>query len=198
MRENDFIEKESRAVELTNLGRLQEAEEIYRQLILIDPCNYIAYANLAVLCGIQKRFEELIQLLEEALRLKPNFPEAHNSLGNAYKAHGNLSAAVVSYCKALQLKPNFSEAYNNLGVALKEQGNFEAAIASYQQALWLKPNYPEALNNLGNALMRHGDLTAAIYVYKSALKIKPGSPEFFSSLGVALHAQGAAAAIVLQ
>ena len=193
---NNSLEKERRAVELTNLGRLQEAEEIYRELILIDPCNYIAYANLAVICGIQKRFEELIELLEEALRLKPNFPEAHNSLGNAYKAQGDLSAAVVSYRKALQLKPSFPEAYNNLGVALKEQGDFAAAIASYQKALWLKPNYSEALNNLGNAFMRKGDLTAAIHVYKSALKLKPRSPGFFSSLGVALHALGDLAAAI--
>ena len=68
------IAKERQAIALTNQGRLQEAEEIYRQLILVDPGNHIAHANLAALCGMQGRFEELIELLKTALKLRPNFP----------------------------------------------------------------------------------------------------------------------------
>ena len=184
------IAKEQQAVALTNQGRLQEAEEIYRQLILVDPGNHIAHANLAALCGIQGRFEELIELLKTALQLRPNFPEAHNSLGNAFKAKGDLSAAIVSYNKALQLKPSFPEAYNNLGVALKEQGDLAAAIDSYHRALLLKSDYPEAYRNLGNALLRKGDLRAAIQAYKSALKLRSKASGFYSSLGVAFHELG--------
>ena len=184
------IAKERQAIALTNQGRLQEAEEIYRQLILVDPGNHIAHANLAALCGMQGRFEELIELLKTALKLRPNFPEAHNSLGNAFKARGDLSAAIVSYNKALQLKPSFPEAYNNLGVALKEQGDLAASIDSYYRALLLKSDYPEAYKNLGNALLRRGDLGAAIQAYKSALKLRSKASDFYSSLGVAFHERG--------
>ena len=76
----DHSNKEQQAVELTNQGKLQEAEAIYRELISGGTSNHIVYGNLAALCGIQGRFDELIKLLREALDLKPNHPEAHNNL----------------------------------------------------------------------------------------------------------------------
>jgi len=76
----DHSNKEQQAVELTNQGKLQEAEAIYRELISAGTSNHIVYGNLAALCGMQGRFDELIKLLREALDLKPNHPEAHNNL----------------------------------------------------------------------------------------------------------------------
>lgn len=187
---NDFTVKERQAVELTNRGQFLEAEVIYRSLILMEPDNHIAYANLAALCGMQGRFEELFDLLKTALQLRPNFPEAYNSLGNAFKAQDDFAAAIISYDKALQLKPGFPEACNNLGVVLKEQGDLTAAIAAYQRALKFNPNYSEACSNLGNALLRHGNLTSAIESYKSALRLKPNVSSFYSSLGAAFHERG--------
>ena len=129
-------------------------------------------------------------LSNTALQLKPNYPDAHNNLGNALKEQGDLTAAIASYNTALQLKPNYPDAHNNLGNALKEQGDLTAAIASYNTALQLKPNYPDAHNNLGNALKEQGDLTAAIASYNSALQLKPNYPEAHNNLGNALKEQG--------
>ncbi|HBH73456.1 MAG TPA: hypothetical protein DDY43_08430, partial [Synechococcales bacterium UBA10510] len=123
-------------------------------------------------------------------QLKPNYPEAHNNLGNALKEQGDLDAAIASYKTALQLKPNYPEAYNNLGITLKEQGDLAAAIASYNTALQLNSNYPEAHNNLGIALKDQGDLDAAITSYNTALQLKPNYPEAHNNLGNALKEQG--------
>ncbi|MCT0214745.1 tetratricopeptide repeat protein, partial [Synechococcus sp. CS-1330] len=166
----DHSQQEQQAVALINQGKLQEAEAIYRGLITAGTRNHIVYCNLAAICGMQGRFDDLIELLKKALQLKPNYPDAHNNLGVALKEQGDLDAAIASYNSALQLKPNYPEAHNNLGNALKEQGDLDAAIASYNTALQLKPNYPEAHNNLGVALQEQGDLDAAIASYNSALQ----------------------------
>ena len=123
-----------------NQGKLQEAETIYRELIAAGTVNHIVYGNLAAVCGMQGRFEELIKLLHQALELKPNYPEAHINLGNAFKEKGDLTAAIASYNTALQLKPNCPEVHYNLGIAFKDRGDLTAAIASYNKALQLKPN----------------------------------------------------------
>ena len=173
----DHAAKEQQAVALINQGKLQDAEALYRDLIAAGTKNHIVYGNLAAICGMQGRFDELIELLKKALQLKPNYPDAHNNLGTALQEQGDLDAAIASYNTALQLKPNYPEAHYNLGIALKEQGDLTAAIASYNTALQLKPNYPEAHNNLGNALKEQGDLTAAIASYNTALQLKPNYPE---------------------
>ena len=46
---------------------------------------------------------------QEALRLKPDFAEAHNNLGNALRDQGQLAAAVAHYQEALCLKPDYAE-----------------------------------------------------------------------------------------
>ncbi len=177
-------------------GKLQEAEAIYRDLIAAGTRNHIAYGNLAALCGMQGRFDELLELLKKALQLNPNYPEAHYNLGNALKDKGDLSAAITSYNTALQLKPNYPEAHNNLGNVLKDKGDLSAAIASYNTALQLNPSFPDAHNNLGNALQDKGDLTAAIASYNAALQLNPNFSDAHNNLGNALKDKGDLAAAI--
>ncbi len=180
----------SAAVVLINQEKFQEAEAIYRELISGGTRNHTVYGNLAAICGMDGRFDELIKLLRKALELKPNYPDGHNNLGLALKEKGNLDAAIAYYNTALQLKPNHPEAHYNLGIALQEKGDLTAAITSYNFTLQLKPNYPQAHNNLGTALQEQGDLTGAIASYKTALQLKPNYPEAHSNLGLALQEQG--------
>ena len=92
-----------------------------------------------------------------ALQLKPNYPSAHNNLGNALKKQGNLDAAIASYNSALQLQPNNTELHNNLGNAHKDRGDLEAAIACYNSALQLEPNDAEAHWNSSVTMLLGGD-----------------------------------------
>ena len=98
--------QEQKAIALSNQGRFQEAEAIYRALISAGTTNHMTYGNLAVLCGMSGRFDELIKLLRKALELEPDFPEAHNTLGIAFKKQYHLDAAIASYKTALQIKYN--------------------------------------------------------------------------------------------
>ncbi len=153
----DHVAKEQYAVALINQGKLQEAEEIYRDLIAAGTRNHIVYGNMAAICGMQGRSDELIELLKKALQLKPDYSDAHNNLGIALKEQGNLDAAIASYNTALQLNPNDPRVHNNLGNALQEKGELDAAIASFYTAVQLKPNYPEAHINLSMAELLAGD-----------------------------------------
>jgi Flp pilus assembly protein TadD len=61
----------------------------------------------------------------EALRLRPNYPEAHNNLGNALYSVGRPAEAEPSYREAVRLKPDFADAHYNLGQALLSTGQLE-------------------------------------------------------------------------
>ena len=54
-------------------------------------------------------FAEGIAAYEEALRLKPNYPEAHNNLGTTYAVTGRPVEAMACYQQALWLNPEYPE-----------------------------------------------------------------------------------------
>ena len=93
----ELSEAEEQAIELIKQGKLSESEAIYRRLIAEGKNTYTIYGNLAAICGMQKRFEEVIELLHKTLTLKPDYPEAHYNLGIALKKQGDLRAAITSY-----------------------------------------------------------------------------------------------------
>jgi tetratricopeptide (TPR) repeat protein len=92
----------------------------------------------------------------EALRLEPTLAPAHNNLGAALKAQGDLRGAVACYREALRLDPKDAKAHYNLGLALQAQGDLAGAVACYREALRLDPKYTTAHCNLGFALRQQG------------------------------------------
>ncbi|TGG87752.1 MAG: tetratricopeptide repeat protein [Aphanocapsa feldmannii 288cV] len=174
------------ALKLIYQGKLKEAEFIYRKLIQEGVKDEVIFSNLAAICKIQGKNQEMVELLKEALSIKPNSPDALSNLGSALKWQGDLEGAIASYKKALSIKPNSPDALNKLGSTLRLQGDLEGAIASYRKALAIKPNSLEVLNNLGNALQHQGDLEGAIASYRKALSINPQHPNVHFNLSYVL------------
>lgn len=79
-----------------------------------------------------------------ALRLKPNYAEASNQLGQAFRLKGALDEAIGSYMMALRLDPNFGAVHRNIGQAFEESGNLEAAAQAYDRYLILVPGAADA------------------------------------------------------
>ena len=116
---------------------------------------------------------QAVACYRRALELKPDYAEAHISLGNALREQGKLDEAVACCRRATELKPDSAEAHSNLGIALKEQGKLDEALACYRRALELKPDYAEAHGNLGSALEEMGDLQGAEDSFRAALRHNP-------------------------
>jgi tetratricopeptide (TPR) repeat protein len=113
-------------------GRLQDAEEAYRQIIAVhanQPAVFLAYFNLGLALETQGHLDEAALCYEHALRLEPRFVEAYKTLGNTLKSQGRLADAIACYQQALERKPDDAAIYNNLGITLDEQGRFVEATA---------------------------------------------------------------------
>ena len=184
------LKKENKAIKLISEGELISAELIYRELISEGSKNYIVYSNLGVLCGIKGENKEMIRLLMEAIKIKPDSSELQNNLGNAYKGIGDLDSATICYNKALLLNASYPEAYNNLGSTYDQKDDFKRAIQCYKKAIELKPDYPEALNNLGIIYQKTKDYESSIRFLEEAILIKQNFPEAYFNLGVAYQEKG--------
>src|SRR5690242_8780824 len=84
-------------------GRLQEAEEYYRQILSDDPNNVDAWHYLGVIAHEQGRDELSRDCILRALALKPDFGEANHNLGIALYALKDRSGAVAAFRRAIAI-----------------------------------------------------------------------------------------------
>src|SRR5262245_47734565 len=81
-------------------GDLPQADHVYRQILQADPQHVDALHLLGVVAYQVGRSDLAAQYLGEALRLKPDFAEAHYNLGIALQGQTRLEEAVASYRQA--------------------------------------------------------------------------------------------------
>ncbi len=176
------------AVSLHQLGRLHEAEQLYRALLERTPDYVEAHNNLGHLLGTLGRHNESAGHYIRALQIRPDFTEAYLNLGNTLQALHRHEEALAEYAKALAIKPNFADALLNSGNALQALGRNTEAIARYRQALALRSDYGEGHYHLAMALEKTGRLDEAIAHYESAIATRPDYAEAHNNLGNAFRA----------
>jgi tetratricopeptide (TPR) repeat protein len=135
-------------------------------------------------------FGRAAEYLQQAIALKADFAEAHDSLGSARLALGNPADAATSHREALKLRPTFAEAHGNLGNALVSLGKLEEAIFHYRRMLEFRPTMAEAHNNLGNALLALKRYEEAQATYRRTVELRPDAPGAHANLGNALRELG--------
>ena len=178
------------AIQHHQAGRLQAAEQIYRQILAVEPSHADAVHLLGVMASQRGEHELAVQHIARAIGLKGNVAAFHNNLGEACRALHRTAEAIACYRRALELKPDYADAHNNLGIALTDQEKLDEAIACFRRAVQLKPGYAEAHNNLGNALKDQGKPDEAIACYRRALELKPDYADAHVNLAIVLNARG--------
>ncbi|OHB85874.1 MAG: hypothetical protein A2V98_10680 [Planctomycetes bacterium RBG_16_64_12] len=177
------------AVKHHQAGEFERAEQIYGEVLRVDPNHADALHLLGVIAHQVGQHQRAVDRIRRAIQSNPNAAAFHSNLGSAYHALGKLAEAVAAYERALTIEPGLAEVHNNLGNALKDQGKLEEAVACYQRALELKPDYAQAHNNLGIAFRDLRKLDEAVASYQRALEIMPDYVEAHNNLGNALRDQ---------
>ncbi|MGF1935085.1 MAG: tetratricopeptide repeat protein [Nostoc sp. ChiQUE02] len=200
------------AVQHYRAKRFIQAEEVYRQIIDVNPKQLEALYGLGMLAQQQGQYQNAEQFFQSALQLQPEAAAIHNSLGLTLQQQGKLEEAIACYEKALKILPDCIEVQVNLGNALHIQGklspeeqvhyadlnqkfalgrqqvgDFKIAELYYRQAIALQPDLVQAYNNLGEIFQKQGRLNDALKSYQQAIKIKPDYPYSYHNLGHFLH-----------
>ncbi len=127
-----------------------------------------------------------LQNCEQAIAVKPDYPEAYNARGNVLLRLMRYDDAVASFDKAIELKPDYPQPYNSRGNALQALRRFEDAVESYQTAIALKPDYAAAYSNRGNALQSLERFEDAIESYGKAITLNSDYGDAYNNRGVVL------------
>jgi superkiller protein 3 len=138
----------------------------------------------------QGKTDEAIALFQKAIRLDPDFGDAHYELGSALGMRGQWQQAIFEFREAIRLQPNDQASHYNLGHALLTEQDLDAAISELRTAIQLKPDDAYAYTDLGIALDRQGKRDEAIAAYRQAICLEPSNAVIHANLGVALVRQG--------
>jgi Tfp pilus assembly protein PilF len=127
---------------------------------------------------------------QEAIRLAPEFAEAHANLGLLFDQEGAPAEAEHYYLHSLTLNPNLGNTIMNLGALLAGQKRFEEAEAAYRRALELIPDSPAAWSNLGVLQACRKQEKEAELSYRTAIERDPEYRLAYFNLSYLLLRQG--------
>ncbi len=127
-------------------------------------------------------FNLATQMLEQSVRLDPNYSFAWAHLGRAHTAKAAFDfggteyyrKAQSDYEKALALNPDLIEARIFMANMFTDTGRAEQAVPLLREALTTNPNHPEAHWELGYAYRFGGMLKESIAEGERARQLDPG------------------------
>jgi Flp pilus assembly protein TadD len=172
------------AKERAREGRLEEAEELYRELVEEDPTSVRALNNLGVLLDEMGDHEGAVVQLRAARRIDPQNQEILGNLGAALGAMGRYAEAEEALRVAFRLDPTSLEIRTNRGILLFRRGLYEEATAELEVVCAARPDDGLPLFYKGEALNRLGKVEEAIEALERVIELIPGSPRAYYTLGV--------------
>jgi tetratricopeptide (TPR) repeat protein len=174
----------------------RDAGALYVDTLSKNPECWMAENNLGVFLMERGSWNEAIDHLRHAVRLKPDYSDAHNNLGNALsKVPARLGDAVTEFEEALRLDPGMTQAHANLGLALANSpGRRAEGIAELMAALLGNednPDYARTHADLAVALSADSRRVGeAITEFEAAVRLGSDSAEIRDEYGIELARAG--------
>jgi len=139
-------------VSSNQVSRWQDSEKVFSHALGVTKENHMALNGMGYLSIVRGDHERAAAYLREALRIRPDYPEAMINMGIVYMKQGLFEDAIAQYGKALEASPTDAKILNNLGVALACKGRHEEAAIRFREALRRSPGYQEARENLAKVM----------------------------------------------
>ena len=190
-----------------SLETLQRSEELYRQVLALEPNNSRAMVGLADSLALQasnfnfamddsvkeKKYLEAHDLALKAKEMDPEDPEVYTTIETYARTHNDYEGELRADEARLSLAPKDPAAYNNLAVALLYGGEPRRAIDLLTQAINLDPkrsNNDAFFLNIGCAYFMLGENDNAIKWLLESLEKNSAFPMKHSFLAMAYAVYG--------
>jgi tetratricopeptide (TPR) repeat protein len=157
---------------LREQGALQEAYDLLKATVSPQTTETDLLNELAVVCEKLQRFEEMEQLLRQAMRLRPLDPQAYNALGYSLADRNlRLDEARALIQKAVELAPRDPFIRDSLGWVAFRQGRLQEARDLLASAFKARPD-AEIAAHLGEVLWSIGQQDEARRIWRQGLDLR--------------------------
>jgi Tfp pilus assembly protein PilF len=135
-------------VAVLNSGDQQSAYVSFQKALKENPRHRDAHYYVALIYATQEKFTEAEAEIRETIDIAPDYPEAHNFLGQLLVRQNRRPEAIQAFRKAVSY-PLYSSpdvAYYQMGLALELEGDMPGAKQAFEEALKVNPpNVQQAL-----------------------------------------------------
>ena len=176
-------ERLNRAKELVQSGRIEEAVDLYHEILTKNPANLKARNNLGVLYDEMGKAALALGQFEAALELEPENVEVLTNYGSTLSAAARYDLAEEMLRRATRLSPESIGARAALGILHFRRGIYAQAEIELQWVCAQDAEYGPAFYYRGEALNRLSRYDEAMSVLEQAIERQPTNAKAYYTLG---------------
>ena len=175
-------------------GKFTKAIENYKKALKIHPDDMSTqkefakcYVSYGVSLKDQKKWDEAITAYKQARKLDPTLEIATTNIAaaiwqkaNAFRAEGNIDAAIEAYLELKEIHPDEPDIHALLGDLYLKKGQYQLALTTFQKVHKQKPDDKQAQHNLiavyqqyAQHLTRTKNYTTAVEQLEKAVVLFP-------------------------
>jgi tetratricopeptide (TPR) repeat protein len=181
---------------------LNEAEAEAVLALQLDNTNTSALAYYAEVLVDQRKWNQALQYIEQAVERDPSLMDVHRIQAYTYETLGgdNYNLAIQEYQKAIDIMPNYTYLYIAVGRIYRHLGSlypklsqlyYDQALESFATAANLNEQLgikdPIPYLAIANTYAQDGEFFAAALNVNRALDFTPANPDVYGQLGVVYH-----------
>ena len=129
-----------RAQQLQAANRLKDAQDVYGQILGIEPLQPDAWLGMGMLARETGAQDAAIEFLSKAVALSPHDAEFRMQYGWALQDKGRIEAAEMEWQSVCRLRPDDAKCQESLGIVLQAVGRTADAAEAYRRAYALQPS----------------------------------------------------------
>ncbi len=166
-----------------------EAVELFRQAIAIDPTFAAAQAALAQALATRgylfsagdDALDEALVVAATALQLRDDLADAHYARALALAGKSRFAESLVAVGRVISLSPNHVDAQFLAGFLADSRGAVSDAMGFYRNALTLDPTLPRTSALARLMLLTGTEASAALAVSERGHQLAPGPPTLYAA-----------------
>ncbi len=136
------------ATEKQRIGAYDEAIEILRRALGLDPESVAVYYRMGLVYSEADQRDEAIESFKKALEMEPENLPARLGLGEVYSKMTRNDLAVTEFLKAESIKPDDTELLFKIALEYWYHQKIKEAAEYYQKILAIDPNHMQTHLNL--------------------------------------------------
>ena len=169
----DALEKKQFAKAAALFAEVLASEPGEKQAIASPYSQALVGGAISILSTRPKQAQALLQ---KAVDLDPDNPQAHFYLGKLYTSRRNYPEAIRAYDRARALDPHFTDCFFNLGLLYYTTKDYAKAEQMFSRVVQLRPSYlDEAYFNLAVVQNLQGNVVESIQNLEKALEVNPAN-----------------------
>ena len=146
--------------------------------------NYTAaHVQLATYLLQQQKSDDAVRILQDAVKISPDFPGLLEYMGRVYEEAGHPELARRVYEDGVRRFPNAAEFHYHVGLARFNEGRVEEGIAELRRACELSQQYFDWFNALFAALWSTGRREEGLEVLRTWTRAHPDDAQSMAYLG---------------